>query len=81
MRPSVLATPYPVTLLISALGVHFNLPALVAPVAVDVTTVAHALAAMAEVPSTAVPEATMPTAVCGFCNSQLVFAALYSTQA
>src|SRR5450759_662056 len=61
ISPSVLALPYPVAPLMSALGVQEILSVVVAPVAVAVTAVAHVLAEIAPVPSAEVPLATTVT--------------------
>lgn len=54
-RPSVVATPYPVTELISAFGAQVIVSVVAVPVAEVVTTEAQALAAIALVPRAEVP--------------------------
>lgn len=51
MSPSEGATPYPVTLVMSAFGVHVIVSVVAAPVAVAVTAVAHVFAEIELVPS------------------------------
>ena len=57
--PPVVTGAYPVTAMISALGVQVMMSVVAVPVAVSVTTVAHAVLAISSVFNVAVPLATV----------------------
>lgn len=66
-NPPVVTGAYPVTAVMSALGVNVRTSVVAPPVAVAVTTVAHAPDVIAPVPSAAVPEATVKVTVPEVC--------------